>query len=199
MRVYQVEDLKEGLKTPMVVCLGVFDGVHLGHLELIKAALETAKKEGFESLVHTYDPEPFCVLYPELCQAELTTLPERMQLFEQAGVNNTAVSAFDTTMQHESGEHFFYEVLLGKLNAKSIVVGFNHRFGYKGDTDVKKLSELCKKNGVGLIIIDPVKTASGQLISSTAIRHAIQEGNFALAEEMLGRPLAPETKNRLDQ
>lgn len=189
MRVYQVEDLKDGLKESTVVCLGVFDGVHRGHLRLIRAAVEMAKKSGYEALVHTYSPEPFCVLYPTQCQMELTDLPERIRLFEAAGIQNVAVSRFTEEMQHESGKQFFHEILLGKLNAKGIVVGFNHRFGYKGDTDVEKLARLCEENSVELQVIAPVKTDSGHLISSTAIRNALMKKDFALAEEMLGRPI----------
>ncbi|MDI9519576.1 MAG: FAD synthetase family protein [Bacillota bacterium] len=189
MRVYQVQDLEDGLKTPMVVCLGVFDGVHLGHLRLINAAIELAKKSGYETLVHTYSPEPFYVLYPFQRQMELTNLQERLRLFEKSGVQHVAVSRFTKEMQHESGEQFFYEILLGKLNAKSIVVGFNHRFGYRGDTDVEKLGRLCEQNKIGLQVIAPVKTGSGELISSTAIRNALSKKDYALAEEMLGRPV----------
>ncbi len=189
MKVYQVEDLTLGLKTPMVVCLGVFDGVHLGHQSLIKTALQLAKEDGLEAMVHTYDPEPFCVLHPEECQRELTNLEERLSLFEQYGINQVAVSRFTETMQQESGAKFFQDILVDKLNAKSIVVGFNHRFGYKGDTDVTKLKALCDEKGIKLTVIDPVKTPTGKLISSTAIRTAIQEGDFALASLMMGRPM----------
>lgn len=199
MKVYQVQDLKDGLKTPMVVCLGVFDGVHLGHLRLINAAAELAKKSGYETLVHTYSPEPFCVLYPSQHQLELTNLQERLRLFEKAGVQNVAVSRFTKEMQHESGKQFFYEILLDKLNAKSIVVGFNHRFGYRGDTDVEKLARLCEENHVELQVIAPVKTGSGELISSTAIRNALSAKDYALVEAMLGRPVEQNLMERFNQ
>ena len=194
-----MEDLKDGLKMPTVVCLGVFDGVHLGHLRLIHTAIELAKKTGYEALVHTYSPEPFYVLYPSQRQLELTDLQDRVRLFEKAGVQNVAVSRFTREMQHESGKQFFYEILINKLNAKSIVVGFNHRFGYKGDTDVEKLARLCEENHTELQVIGPVKTESGQLISSTAIRNALLTKDYALAEEMLGRPLEQKLMERFDQ
>lgn len=188
MRIYRVEELVGAFDAPTVVCLGVFDGVHLGHRGLITEALKIAQDKDLLPLVHTYDPLPFSVIYPDKPLVELTTFHEKALLLEELGIGHLAVSRFTDALQHIAGEAFFREVLLGRLNAKHLVVGFNHRFGYRGDTDVKKLKELCDQAGVCLTVIEPVRTSGGSLISSTAIRAAIMLEDFELAEEMLGRP-----------
>lgn len=188
MRTYQVGELDGRLDTPMVVCLGVFDGVHLGHRKLIEAAQTLAGEQGLTALVHTYDPLPVNVIYPNKHVPELSPLKERLQLIEALGVCHAAVSRFDDRLQHESGADFFRRVLLNKLNAGHLVVGFNHRFGFHGDTDANKLAALCREAGIGLTVIEPVRTEQGSLISSSAIRAAILLDDLELAEMMLGRP-----------
>ncbi len=189
MRVCRVDDLRESIVTPTAVCLGVFDGVHLGHRRLIEETLRAARQKGLEAFVHTYDPLPMCVIAPEKAGSELTPLPARLKLIGEAGILHVAVSSFNEALQHMPGRDFFEQVLLGKLNAKHIVAGFNHRFGFKADTNVKLLEELCREAGIGLSIVPPVRTAGGKLISSSAIRLALQHGDLGLAAEMLGRPV----------
>ncbi|NLW21518.1 MAG: FAD synthetase family protein [Clostridiales bacterium] len=188
MRIYPVEELAGSLDTPSVVCLGVFDGVHLGHRALIDAALSQARQLGITAMVHTYDPLPIQVIQPERRVPVLSPLPERLALIEQAGIQQAAVSRFDHSLQHERGADFFTRVLLGKLNARHLVVGFNHRFGFHGDTDVDRLDQLCRQAGVGLTVIAPIRNAQGLLVSSSAIRAAILLDDLELAESMLGRP-----------
>ncbi len=197
MRVYQLETLPFGAVAPSVICLGVFDGVHLGHQQLIKECLKTAKEKHLLPVVHTYEPLPMRVIAPDHQLLELTTTNERLELIVRYGIKDIAISRFDETMQHTSGLDFFKQVLLGKLNVRHIVAGFDHRFGFKGDTDTGKLKALCEGEGVGFSLISPVKTPSGQVISSSAIRKAIKDRDYALAEEMLGRPLEDTMKQRL--
>ena len=189
MRVYQVEQLNGNVLTPSVVCLGVFDGVHLGHHKLIEKALATAKRDNLQAIVHTYDPLPVSVISPNKFIIELTPLEERVKLLDELGVQQIAVSTFDESLMHMSGTDFFQKVLLKKLNARHIVAGFNHRFGFHADTDVGKLEALCKDAGIGLSVIEPIITAQGNLISSSAIRAAILLEDYELASLMLGRPL----------
>ncbi len=192
MRVYQTGDLSERLAKPTAVCLGVFDGVHLGHRRLIDETLAVAEKKGLQEIVHTYDPLPISVLRPHKVICELTPLRRRLQLLEAAGIGIAAVSRFDKELQHMPGSVFFDEVLLNKLNARHIIAGFNHRFGFHADTDIERLRALCRKAGVGLSVIQPVYASGGQLISSTAIREALLRGDIALAGEMLGREVDEE-------
>lgn len=192
VRVYQVEELEGCLRTPMVVCLGVFDGVHLGHRKLVEESERIAGDKGMTALVHTYNPMPMCVISPESCPCELTPLETKIRLLGQVGIQNVAVSRFTQKLRMMPGREFFEQVLIGKLNARHIVAGFNHHFGYRGDTDVMTLEAMCHHAGIGLSVIAPVKTPQGRLVSSTAVRAALLKNDLRAAEEMLGRKPEPE-------
>ena len=168
-------------KTPSVVCLGFFDGVHRGHLALIEAAKSAAREQGLKICVHTFDQPP------GRKKEMLTTLEEREELLKNAGAQEIAVSIFDDAMRHMPGEEFFQKIVVEKLNARHIVCGDDHRFGYMGACGVKELQEMCREKGIGLTVVPPVTLDNGMRISSTAIRKALQEGDWNLAEKMLGR------------
>ena len=173
------------LNAPSVVCLGFFDGVHKGHLSLLRAAKDIARDQGLIVCVHTFDRAPGEKDFV------LTTLAEREALLRAAGADRVAVSAFSEDMRRMSGDDFFRQIVLGSLNARHVVCGDDHRFGYKGGWGVKELETLCRQNGVGLTVCPPVSLPDGTRVSSTAIRKAILAGNIPLAEEMLERPLTP--------
>jgi riboflavin kinase/FMN adenylyltransferase len=173
------------VNAPSVVCLGFFDGVHRGHLSLLRAAAGIAREKGLIVVAHTFDRAPGEKDF------SLTFLSEREALLRAAGADRVAVSPFNEEMRHMSGDAFFRRIVLEKLNARHVVCGDDHRFGYRGAWGVKELEALCRENGVGLTVCPPVELPDGTRVSSTAIRRAILDGNFALAEEMLGRPLPP--------
>ena len=175
----------EAINAPSVVCLGFFDGVHRGHLSLLRAAAEIARNQGLIVCAHTFDRAPGGKDFV------LTTLPERETLLRAAGADRVAVSAFNEDMRHMSGDDFFRRIVLEKLNARHVVCGDDHRFGYRGGWGVKELEMLCRDNGVGLTVCPPVSLLDGTRVSSTAIRKAILAGDARLAEEMLSRPLSP--------
>ena len=172
------------VNAPSVVCLGFFDGVHRGHLSLLRAAADIGRQRGLTVCAHTFDRAPGEKDFA------LTTLEEREALLKAAGADLVAVSAFDDEMRRMRGDDFFRWVVLGRLNARHVVCGDDHRFGYRGGWGVKELETLCRENGVGLTVCPPVSLLDGTRVSSTAIRRAILAGDAALAEEMLGRPLS---------
>lgn len=171
-----------------VVCLGFFDGVHRGHLALLAAAKKAAREAGLPVCVHTFDRAPGGK------GPALTTLEERERLLRAAGADQVAVSPFDERTRTMSGDEFFERVVLGRLHAAHVVCGDDHRFGYRGAWGVQELQQLCDSHGVRLTVVPPVTLADGTRISSSAIRAALARGEWALAEEMLGRPLPAETK-----
>ena len=173
------------INAPSVVCLGFFDGVHKGHLSLLRAAKDIARDRGLIVCAHTFDHAPGEKDF------SLTTLSEREALLQAAGADRVAVSAFNEEMRHMSGDDFFRRIVLEKLNARHVVCGDDHRFGYRGGWGVRELEALCREAGVGLTVCPPVSLPDGTRISSTAIRKAILAGDAHLAEEMLGRPLPP--------
>lgn len=176
---------------PSVVCLGFFDGVHRGHLSLIQTAGQIAREKGLIVCAHTFDRAPGDKDFA------LTTLKERESLLYQAGADTVAVSRFDDAMRHMPGDEFFQKIVLDKLNARHVVCGDDHRFGYRGGWGVKELAAMCALAGVGLTVAPPVALSDGTRVSSSAIRRALAEGNAALAETMLGRPLSPSMRAKL--
>ncbi|MBR1584021.1 MAG: adenylyltransferase/cytidyltransferase family protein [Clostridia bacterium] len=181
----------EEIRQLQAVCLGFFDGVHRGHLALIDAARAIARQEGLRVCVHTFDHAPGSK------GLVLTTLEERERLLRAAGADEVAVSQFSDEFRRMSGDDFFRLIVLGRLRARHVVCGDDHRFGYMGGWGVKELHTLCDQSGVGLTVVPAVTLPDGTRISSTAIRRAIEAGDWARAEEMLGRPLPPAIKKSL--
>jgi riboflavin kinase/FMN adenylyltransferase len=179
-----------------VVCLGFFDGVHCGHRALINAALKLKASDGFFVCVHTYRKSPAQVLFPNQDHQELTSLDEKKEILFSYGADTVAVSTFDEKLIQMSGEDFLDNVLLKAIPTKALVVGHDHRFGQGGKVDAAKLKELCDQRNLQLIVVPPVKAQNGLVISSSAIKEAIKEHNYLLAQEMLGRPLGSHLLNR---
>ena len=177
------------LSEKTVVCLGFFDGVHIGHRRLIEKAKQIARIKGDAVCVHTFAQMPAKLLCPERKTLELTPLPEKAALLFAAGVDIVAVSQFDEAMMRMRAEDFFRGILQEKLHAEHIVAGFHHRFGRGGEMDAQSLAALCERTGVGFSRIEPVTLSDGSVVSSTAIRACIQSGNCLRAEEMLGRDI----------
>ena len=102
-------------------------------------------------------------------------------------VDVLAITTFDDRVRHLPGKVFFEEILRGKLNARAIVVGDDHRFGYRGDTGSEELKRMCGEAGIALTVVPRVKLGDGSVISSSAIRAALERGDLQRAQEMLGR------------
>lgn len=178
------------LKEPTVVCLGFFDGVHIGHAALVRRALEAAEAKRLSVCVHTFDVMPSQVLRPQTALSEMTPLAEKAVLLKALGVDILAVSRFAGTM-HMRAAAFFEDVLRHALHAEHIVAGFHHHFGCRGEGDAALLASLCRQAGIGLDIIEPVLLEDGELVSSTAIRSALAQGDLEKARRMLGRDPSP--------
>ena len=181
---------------PGVVCLGFFDGVHLGHQAIISEGKVQAERLKTLLYVHTYDLPPLNVIKQGCLVKEISPLAEKSQLLEQAGADYVVVSRFNDTLMHMSGRDFFLKVLLEQLKAKHLVVGRDHFFGYKGRTNADELKDLCKCHDVGISIVSAVTLGDGRQISSTAIRKALSMGDSDLAEMMLGRKVSQNLLNK---
>lgn len=180
---------------PSVVCLGFFDGVHLGHRAIVETGLDIAHKLELPLYVHTYDRPPASLIRKGATTCELTSICEKDRLLADMGVDLLVVSRFDEVLMHMQGDAFVRQVLIQNLRARHLVVGFDHRFGYRGSTGTEELADLCKSLGLGLSVVPAVKTADSQVISSTAIREALSKGDWQAAEQMLGRPPDEYMKN----
>ncbi len=167
-----------------VVCLGTFDGVHLGHQEVIQAAVGFARTRGLPPVLVTFDRHPASVLVPDRCPPAIAPLEDNLKMFERLGVGIAVVLAFDRALSHMEADEFWSTVLLGALHCKGIVIGHDFAFGH----DRKGTPEWLKQH-VETQVVPPFEV-SGRRVSSSAIRQAIADGEIHVASKLLGRPFA---------
>jgi riboflavin kinase/FMN adenylyltransferase len=168
------------------VTVGNFDGLHLGHQKILRAVQEHARAAEQRAAVVTFDPHPVRVLRPDRAPRMIQTLAQRLAGFEQMGLDAALVLRFDQALSQVSPEEFIKRILARGLHAGSILVGANFRFGHRGAGDVRLLSEFGKRHGFRVEIVPPVEIG-GRIVSSTAIREAVERGDVAAAASLLGR------------
>jgi riboflavin kinase / FMN adenylyltransferase len=170
----------------VVVALGNFDGVHLGHRVVIRRTVEEGRVRGLRSVAATFDPHPQTVLRPGSEPKLLTTLEVRKEMLLECGVDEVGVIRFDWALSKKSPCHFVRDVLIGVFHAAVVVVGENFRFGYKALGNVEDLRRCMGEMG-GEVHAVPTY-AFGEVISSTRIRDLLQGGEVRQAARLLGRP-----------
>jgi len=171
---------------PSVVTLGNFDGVHLGHRALFRRLVEISRKDKLQSVVCTFYPHPLKVLAPDRAPLLLNTREERRRLIAASHTDWLVEIPFNRLFAQQSPEEFVDTVLLGRLAAQKLVVGYDYAFGKgrRGDSDF--LREFCASRGVDVEILQPVGT-DGHPYSSTRIRQLIAAGQVADVLPLLGR------------
>jgi len=174
---------------PSAVALGTFDGVHLGHRAILGTALTRAREVGAEAVACTFDPHPMEVLQPDRAPRPITPLDERLALIGETGVDAVIVLTFTRMLAAIEPEAFVKDVLLDRLHAREVVVGYNHRFGRGARGDARLLEELAGRLGFRAHVVPPM-TVDGVAVSSTEIRAALQRGDVRSAGRGLGRPYA---------
>lgn len=170
----------------VVVALGNFDGVHLGHRAVVRRAVEEARARGVRSVAATFDPHPRAVLRPGE-EPGLLTIPEvREELLLGCGVDEVRRIPFDLDLSRKSPEGFVRDVLVGELGAGVVVVGENFRFGHKAAGDFGELRRSMRESGGDAVAV-PI-LALGEGVNSSRIRGLIAEGAVREAAALLGRP-----------
>lgn len=165
-----------------VVTIGVFDGVHVGHRQLIDTTVGLARSEGLRSVVVTFDPHPMSVVRG-LDIPLLTTIARRRELLQQHGIDHVHVCHFDSERSQQDPQQFVADVIREVCGARMVVVGEGFRFGRKAAGDANALRD------AGLVVHEvPAVRAGVDRVSSTRIRGALIEGDVAEARELLGRP-----------
>lgn len=172
---------------PVVVALGNFDGLHVGHQAVVRRAVEEGHKRGLRSVAATFDPHPRAVLWPGNEPKLLTTLEVRRELLLACGVDEVRAIPFDLALSKKSPREFVREVLVGSLDAGVVVVGENFRFGYKAAGDLLELDR-CMREAGGEAYAVPISHGLGEDISSTRIRELVSDGEVREAARLLGRP-----------
>ena len=172
---------------PVVLAMGCFDGVHLGHQKVISTAVGQAEARGGEAWVFTFHPHPAKVLSPGTAPPLISAETCRMRQFEALGVHGVIAVPFDKTFAHTEPEKFLSTLWKRLPTLSGIVCGTDWSFGYQARGKFSSLEKLCAEHGITATAVQPVLYA-GEKISSTHIRQAVHASDIPLAGKMLGRP-----------
>jgi riboflavin kinase/FMN adenylyltransferase len=180
-------DVPAGLG-PTAVVIGNFDGVHLGHRQVLARARQLADERGLVVVAVTFDPHPMAVLRPEHAPTQLTSIERRAELLDEAGVDHVLALPFDGDMASWAPEQFAQRVLVDAVHAAVVVVGANFRFGSRAAGDVSMLQTFGREHGFEA---EGIPLDGGPMVwSSTYVRTCLAAGDVAGAAEALGHPYA---------
>lgn len=169
-----------------VVTIGIFDGVHRGHIALIRKLISAAGECKGESVVMTFNPHPRLVLESRSgIPGILTTIDEKVKLLAETGIDHLIISEFTARFSRMTASDFIQNVLVGKIGTKHLIVGHDHHFGYKGEGN---FSNLKLSAGISGLIVEQLEglEAEGAVISSSRIREALLKGKLDEANRWLG-------------
>ncbi len=188
--IYSLEDLAPVYPAP-IVTIGNFDGVHLGHQNLMKDLRAHADRIDGTPVVVTFNPHPLQVLAPNNAPLQIQTLKQKLAIFESLGIPLAVVIPFDVEFAQTSARAFAIHMLWERLRFKEIYVGPNFAFGHRRQGSFNLLKEVGEEKGFTVGKIKQVQFR-GNRVSSTAIRQALVSGQVGLARRLLGRPFALE-------
>jgi len=169
-----------------ILALGMFDGLHSGHMALINQAIALKKKTGLPIVVLTFDKHPLQVIAPSTCPKLLTTVHERARILSFKRIEMMNVIPFNQSIMHMS-KHDFLKWIINVFNPRHIIVGYNYTFGMNGEGNNEFLSEQSGQYGYVLSILQPVRVESAP-VSSSRVRNLIELGNVNDAGILLLRP-----------
>ena len=184
-----IKNLRKPISKGSVLTIGVFDGVHLGHKDIIDRTVRRAKALGLDSVALTFDPHPARALRHASGVSSLISLGHRINLIGNLGVDLIVVLNFTKHISSMSAEEFVKNILVDKLRAKEVHVGEGFRFGRGAASGVNTLRKLAAKYGFALREAKSVKI-NGRVVSSSLIRRFIGRGDINTASRFLGRSVA---------
>jgi riboflavin kinase/FMN adenylyltransferase len=174
---------------PCVLTIGNFDGVHLAHRRLLRAAADAASSAGLRPAVLMFDPHPSCVVAPERAPRLLTSLEERSELIRGEGIESILIQPFTSELSRLTPEEFAIKFLRDGLGARIVIVGENFRFGCKQAGDTQTLKELGARLGFEVRLLETVRWR-GRRVSSGEVRKLVAAGDVGIAGRLLERPYA---------
>ena len=174
---------------PSVAAIGNFDGVHLGHQEILSAVVAEARSVCARALAITFDPHPDQFLRPAEAPGLLTPIRERLRLLSFTGIDAVVVLPFDAALALLPAREFARGILVDALGVRGVHEGGNFRFGHRAEAGVAELEAFGAEFGFAVHVHAPVK-AHGLEVSSSAIRERVAAGDVTRARWMLGRPFA---------
>lgn len=178
-----IEDFPEW-KNP-VVAVGAFDGVHLGHVRILRFLCEQAERVGGTSVVLTFDPHPRTVLHPESSFFTINSLEKNLKLIEEQGVDVTVVMPFSLDFSLMTYQQFIQKVIMGTLHAHTLVMGPNHAFGHHREGHHDNIKEYCREHSLQVVDI-PEEMWHSAGVHSAVIREHILKKDWDTVDAMLG-------------
>lgn len=193
MRVIQPLQTASETLSDTVVAIGVFDGVHCGHQEILKQTVREAKSQGLKPIVLTFDIHPGELFRPELSPPYIASLSQRMSLIDKCGggIEAAAVVQFDRAFADLSPDAFVANVLEGKLGARHVLVGADFCYGARRSGTVTTLLRDGARNGFAVTVVPPI-LIHGERVSSTQIRGLVAAGDLPTAIDLLGHSFVVE-------
>ena len=186
MKIYNsIEEFSPDFK--VVLTIGTFDGVHIGHQSIIKALNDRAKRMGSQSVLLTFYPHPTHVLFPNDERLKLiTTIEERSKLLYEYGLNHLIVQEFTSEFSRITSVNFVRDILVGKLRLSKLIIGYDHHFGRNREGNFEELLSLSKLYNYDIEKIDPHKH-NNISVSSSKIRKLVSNAQMEKAKDYLGR------------
>lgn len=172
---------------PSIVTIGNFDGVHLGHQEILKRAKAKAHAKNLQSVVYTFRPHPRTILHPDRPIDLLLTYDEKIEVIQSLGFDVLIEEPFSRDFSTLDSKRFFSEILIGVLKAQAIIVGYDFGFGKDRQGSLDILRGLCRDSGVELEVVPALTLSEGAAISSSRIRQLLLSGDIEEANRLLGR------------
>lgn len=168
-----------------VITIGTFDGVHVGHQQIIHRLVDTARKNDLQALVLTFFPHPRMVIQNDSNIKLINTIDEKAKQLEQLGVDHLVVKEFTKSFSRLTALEYVRDILVNKLKVKHIIVGYDHHFGRNRMANINELKEFGAFYDFEVTEIEP-QEVDDVAVSSTKIRSAILEGNIPIANKFLG-------------
>ena len=172
---------------PTVITIGTFDGVHLGHQKIINKVVESARRENLLATIFTFFPHPRMIVQHDNSLKLIHTLSEKKKALKALGVDLLIVQPFNEKFANLTAEDFVHKLLVERLNAKKVIIGYDHRFGKGRTADIKDMERFGEQYGFAVEEI-PVEEINEVSVSSTAIRNALLSGKMDIAERYLAAP-----------
>lgn len=169
------------------VSIGNFDGVHRGHVAIVRRLLERAEAVGGPAIVFTFDPHPVRILRPDQCPPPLTWTERKAELLAALGVDWIVAYPTDEALLQLSAADFFQRIVRDALAARALVEGPNFYFGHNREGNVERLAQLSATAGVSVDVVPPVEI-DGAIVSSSRVRELIRNGNVEQAAKLLSMP-----------
>lgn len=171
-----------------VVTVGTFDGVHRGHLDVIRRLVSRAAETGMPSLLVSFEPHPLEIVNPSAAPLLLTTSEEKLEVIAETGLDYFALVPFTHSLASYGAGEFVERILRARFRMSELLIGYDHGFGHRRAGNVAVLQALGRERGFEVEVVGAVSLGDGQHVSSTSIRRAVAGGDLVRAADGLGRP-----------